>query len=178
MTNHLAGTPSIDPAINSDGYALVGELILTASMIDYQLNKILIKAMHLHETELLEPVVASLDIQRKIEMLKKRADLFQNEKWKNKLKNLCEKAEYVQNRRNVACHSVPFLKDGTWYLVHVTAAKILKKIKSNGENPQMLMINDLKYAIETGREVFSLIQDALQNLTVLNEKMNSPASQD
>jgi DNA-binding XRE family transcriptional regulator len=65
-------------------YAVVGELVLLTTALDHQLNHILIQVLHLADSPMLEAVIATLDINRKIEMLKARAKHISSATWKKK----------------------------------------------------------------------------------------------
>jgi argininosuccinate lyase len=88
-----------------DAYALVGELVLTYTALDRQLNHIVIEVMHLSESPLLEAVVATLDPRQKIEMLKSRAAHIRQQDWKKAVKTHAERLERVAKIRNAACHT-------------------------------------------------------------------------
>lgn len=51
----------------------MGELVLIANALDYQLNHVLIEILHLTDSPMLEAVVATLVTVNKIEMLKERS---------------------------------------------------------------------------------------------------------
>jgi hypothetical protein len=54
-------------------YAIVGEIVLSATALDHQMNHVLIEVASLAKSPLLEAVIATLDPARKIEILKARA---------------------------------------------------------------------------------------------------------
>jgi hypothetical protein len=62
-----------DTPDHSKTYAVVGELVMVANAIDHLLSNVLITVLSLETSPLLEPVIATLDPSRKIEMLKNRA---------------------------------------------------------------------------------------------------------
>ena len=59
----------------SELYAVVGELVMIANAVDHLLNQLVIEALHLEKSPMLESVLATLDPRQKIEMLKGRAKL-------------------------------------------------------------------------------------------------------
>ena len=60
------------PEQNREIFAVVGELVLIATALDTLLKSVLVAVLHLGSSPLIEPVVATLDSVRKIEILKER----------------------------------------------------------------------------------------------------------
>jgi hypothetical protein len=131
-------------------YAIVGELILIASALDNQLNRICISALSLTESPMLEPVVASLDSARKIEILKAYASNLTAMDWKKGLKAHAEAVEVVNRARNIAAHSVMSFRDGKITLHSPAAAKLLKSIDIASKTADRVDIQELAAAIKNG----------------------------
>src|ERR1700683_5276791 len=60
----------------ADTCAIVGELVLVASALDAELNRVTAAALRLGDAPLLLPVIATFDPERKIEMLRARVSHF------------------------------------------------------------------------------------------------------
>jgi hypothetical protein len=156
-----------------NAYAIVGELVLIANALDYELNRVLITVMHLDESPMLVPVVAALDPGRKIEMLKARAKHLSSKAWGDKLRDFISHVESVFQQRNFACHLPPSLSsDGNWSLVPVAAVKMLKGFDPITGSVKSVSFNDFKTAIHTARIALGEVHDLLQNFEQLNEKLN------
>jgi|ERR1700674_82139 len=150
----------------SAAYATIGELVLLASSLDYQLNKIVIEALHLGNEPLIEPVVATLDTSRKLEMLKARNKHIPRAEWRKAVLSYVEKVEKVTSQRNIACHSVVVLDDGK----SVFFAPAAKKLLSTLYSPRA-RVDALRVTIETGQIALSQGQTLIKNLEQLNSKL-------
>ena len=131
-------------------YAIVGELVLIASALDYQLAEILVEAAHLGSSPMIMPVVLTLDAARKVEILKRRAQLITAEDWRKGLTRHVEKVEKVFKQRNLACHMPPALEKGKWVLRPLAAAKMFKAIDLDTKTLEAFKIDDLAEAISLG----------------------------
>jgi DNA-binding XRE family transcriptional regulator len=151
-------------------YAVVGELVLLATALDHQLNHVLIQVLHLADSPMLESVVATLDMNRKVEMLKARSKHIYNKKWQQALQAYLDKLEQVSSWRNIACHTVliPDEKHGAVF-APAAAAKLLKNLQL-GENPtaKRIPIADLQPKIKLGEAALYGGQELLQNFETLN----------
>lgn len=118
---------------------------------------------------MLEPVVATLDVVRKIEMLKERAVHIEDGEWKSALTKFCSKLESVSRQRNIACHAPPVLVDGLWTFKSIAAAKILKALGQKSDASRAVgTVADFKSAIEIGESAFGLGIDLETNFNRLN----------
>jgi hypothetical protein len=117
-----------DTPDHSKTYAVVGELVMIANAIDHLLNNVLIEVLGLESSPLLEPVIATLEPARKIEILKSRAKHINNSDWKKGVTGFCDKADSVYRQRNIVCHTPAFPEGDTWKFKPVAAAKVLNKI--------------------------------------------------
>jgi hypothetical protein len=113
---------------NTEAFAVVGELVMISSALDHLLNNVLIEVLDLGVAPLLEPVVATLDPARKVEILKERAAHITAKDWQKGITKFCDKVESVFRQRNIACHTPPVLEAGIWTFKPVAAAKLLKKL--------------------------------------------------
>jgi hypothetical protein len=72
---------------NVEAFTVVGELVMISSAIDHLLNNVLIEVLDLGGASLLEPVVATLDPPRKVEILKERPPISLPRIGKRELRN-------------------------------------------------------------------------------------------
>jgi len=151
-------------------YAVVGELVLMATALDHQLNHVLIQVLHLADSPMLESVVATLDMNRKVEMLKARSKYISNKTWQKALETYLDKLEKVLSWRNIACHTalIPDEKHGAVFAV-AAAAKLLKSLQL-GEHPtaKRIPISDLSPNIRLGESALFDGQELLHNFQILN----------
>ena len=114
-------------------------------------------------------MIATIECNRKIEMLKGYASHLTEPSWKKGLEKLCKQIETVNRARNVACHSALRFDEGTPVLINVAAAKVLKNLYKN-QTP----VTDLRSAIRSGEEALHYSQTVIENLerveTALVEK--------
>lgn len=133
-----------------EAFAVVGELVMLSTALDWQLNRVLVTVLDLGESLMIEPVVATLDPARKIEILKARASHMPKNDWRKHLSKYVECVEAVFKQRNVACHTPPVLQDGVWTFKPVAAAKLLKKIDLKRKVVAASLIEEFRAAIKTG----------------------------
>jgi phosphoenolpyruvate synthase/pyruvate phosphate dikinase len=131
-------------------YATVGELVLIASALDYQLNHICILVLGLAASTMLEPVVASIDSAQKIEILKAYATKITKPEWKKALKAHAEIVEEVNRWRNIAAHSVMSFKAGAPVLTSPAAAKLFKALDLTTKTAETITIDQLVAAVRKG----------------------------
>jgi transcriptional regulator with XRE-family HTH domain len=151
-------------------YAVVGELVLMATALDHQLNHVLIQVLHLAISPMLESVVATLDMNRKVEMLKARSKYISNKTWQKALEIYLDKLEKVSSWRNIACHTVliPDEKHGAVFAV-AAAAKLLKSLQlGEHSTAKMIPITDLTPNIRLGESALFDGQNILCNFRRLN----------
>jgi hypothetical protein len=153
-----------------DTFAIVGELVMTATGIDWQLNRVLVEVLDIGGTPMVESVVATIDTRLKIEILKERAKHITAKDWKNGVTKYCDKIEKVFRYRNVVCHTPAVLKDGCWTFKPVAAAKLLKKIDVANKGFAHVSAKELVSAITCGREALGAGENLLQNFNNLNQE--------
>ena len=138
--------PAQDP--NKEAFAVVGELVMISTALDGLLNRVLITVLDLGDAPLLEPVIATLDTTRKIEILKARAAQISGTRhateWKKRLKQFSDKVESVYRQRNIACHVPPVLEAGVWSFRPSAAAKLLKSLNIETKSLREFSLNDLR----------------------------------
>jgi hypothetical protein len=86
-------------AAYQDRFAVVGELVVMAAVLDLQLNRVVIGVLHLEPSVIQLSVIATLDAARKIEILKacaKHANML-----RTKLLKYCDQVERILKQRNV-----------------------------------------------------------------------------
>ncbi|MCP9625849.1 hypothetical protein NML43_01975 [Rhodopseudomonas palustris] len=116
------------------------------------MNHIIIDAMHLTRSPMLESVVGTLDPRQKIEMLKARADQIRQKDWKKAIKNHADRLERVARIRNAICHAplIPAKVKGRFEFAPVAVTKILKSVTivdSKNYNLERLTIERVKEII-------------------------------
>jgi hypothetical protein len=153
---------------HKDTYAIVGELVMTATGIDWQLNRVLIEVLDISGPLMVEPVVATMDTRLKIEILKERLKHISAKDWKSGVKKYCEKVEKVFLYRNIVCHTPAVLKEDTWTFKPVAAAKLFKKIDIAKKEVGHVSVTELVSAITAGREALGAGENLLENFRRLN----------
>lgn len=69
---------------SKDAYAVVGELVLISSALDFLSNRLLIVVLDLGDSVMLDAVIATLDTSRKVEILKGRSGHMPATEWKRR----------------------------------------------------------------------------------------------
>jgi len=159
-----------DSAFKS-AYGTIGELILLASALDFQLNHVLMQVLHLVDSPMLEPVVATLDVVRKIEMLKVRSKHISQQSWRKPIAAYLDKLETVWKWRNLACHT-PLIPDEKHDAVFApaAAAKLLKNLKLENPTADRTPIGKIKDAIAMGERALGEGQTIIHNFQKLNSE--------
>lgn len=153
-------------------YVVVGELILIMTALDYQLNHILIQVLHLTDSPMLESVIASLDVNRKIEMLKARSKHIRQPQWRNAIVLHLEKLERISKWRNIAAHTalIPDDEHGAVF-APAAAAKLLKSLQIEDEPAaQRIPIADLKPIIKLAESALYEGQNIIENFVRVNSE--------
>jgi transcriptional regulator with XRE-family HTH domain len=151
-------------------YVFVGELILIMTALDYQLNHILIQVLHLTDSPMLESVIATLDVNRKIEMLKARSKHIRQPQWRNAIVLHLEKLERISKWRNIAAHTalIPDDEHGAVF-APAAAAKLLKSLQIEDEpTAQRIPISDLKPIIKLAESALFEGQNIIENFVQVN----------
>jgi hypothetical protein len=152
--------------------AEIGELVLLHSALDSQLNHILIEVLGLQSSAMLEPVVASLDMNRKIEILKRRAKHIDQLNWRKATSDYLELLEVIAGVRNTACHT-PLVrnKDG-FEFAPAAAGKLLKSIKldkiKGTAKADRLNLTEIKKAIHWAEKALGSGENLIVNFKRLN----------
>ncbi len=171
------GAGSISKSVESAGdtkfrmaYGVVGELVLITTALDHQLNHVLIQVLPLADSPMLESVVATLDMARKIEMLKARSKHIAQPSWQRPVLTYLDKLERISKWRNIACHTA-LIPDKTHGAVFApaAAAKLLKTLEV-GESPttKRIPISELKSAITIAGLALGDGQNIIQNFQRMN----------
>jgi hypothetical protein len=162
-------------------YATIGELVVVTTALDRQLTQILITVFDLKESTLLEPVVATLDAVRKIEMLKRWGEHIRQSDWRKSLLNYLDSAEKVSGWRNTACHTLLVPAPDGPVFAPATAARLLKAIPKDGkpENEDRVSAEDLKGAIASAMQTLAegdkLIENFKKMQTLRKERFGGQA---
>jgi hypothetical protein len=152
-------------------FAVVGELVMISTALDFQLNRVLMNVLNLGDNPMIEPVVATLDPARKLEMLKARAGHMPKNDWRKNLLKFVEQTEAVFRQRNIACHTPPVLENGVWTFKPVAAAKLLKKIDLEEKTVEPSSIEDLKKAIKIGEAALGQGVSVAENFDRANAEL-------
>ncbi|HML07565.1 MAG TPA: helix-turn-helix transcriptional regulator [Xanthobacteraceae bacterium] len=151
-------------------YGVVGELILITTALDYQLTHIVIQVLHLTESPMLESVIATLDMVRKIEMLKARSKYIHQPKWRKSVHSHLEKLERILKWRNIAAHTalIPDEEHGAVF-APAAAAKLLKSLQITEDAiVNRTPIGDLKLIIKLAESALYDGEVILQNFRKVN----------
>jgi hypothetical protein len=148
----------------------VGELVLWASAIDAQLTKAVIRACSLTETPMLEPIIAELGVQTKVQILQTRSDLIKPVAWSEGIKKWVAKAKEVHENRNKVAHQQVAVSDGKLILHSAQARKLLKGIKDLKPTPAKTL-NDIHRWVEDARNAYGQGQNVLLNLDRFAKEM-------
>jgi hypothetical protein len=119
--------PAKDPEWR-EAFAKIGELVLLASALDHQLNHVVIAVLQIAKSPMLEPVVATLDPVRKVEILKARSKHIAQKDWRKSVDRYLDKVERVLKARNIACHSPLIKNDRGFEFAPPAASKLLKSL--------------------------------------------------
>ncbi|RTM12714.1 MAG: hypothetical protein EKK33_15145 [Bradyrhizobiaceae bacterium] len=152
-------------------YKVVGELVLLANALEYQLNHVLMQVLHLTESPMLEPVIATLDVVRKIEMLKVRSKHIAQHSWRKPLSSYLDKLEAVWKLRNLACHTplIPDSKHGAVF-APAAAAKLLKTLRLESSSVERTPISKVREGISIGEHALGEGQFIIENFQQLNSE--------
>ncbi|MGU9979827.1 hypothetical protein ACJ4V0_07275 [Phreatobacter sp. HK31-P] len=156
-----------------EAYAIVGELVLIANAIDDQLNKLLVEVLDLGSSAMTIPVVATLDPQRKIEILKERAKFIPNADWKSGLKKHIDRVERVFKQRNIVCHMTLVLEDGAWLLRPTAAAKLLKNLDLTTQQLRHFPVREFRDEIQKAEEALGEGGKLISSFQRLNKELES-----
>lgn len=135
----------------ADTYAIVGELVLIASALDAELNRVTAAALRLGDAPLLLPVIAAFDPPRKIEMLRARVSHFTRTSWKHALLQFLGRVETVNNYRDLACRTPTLREGGRWMFKPTVWANLLEPLDLGAKKPTpRAFLRDLKSATALG----------------------------
>jgi len=154
-------------------YATVGELVLSATALDHQMNHVIIEVTSLAKSPMLESVVATLDHSRKIEILKARAQhIKKGSRWREPVERYVKHLEQVSRARNIACHSPMIPTNGEPVFAPVAAAKLLRGLKLNPDQrsgtSERTPIEVLRRAIEVSRKALALGEEIIAYFANMN----------
>jgi hypothetical protein len=170
--------PAKDPEWR-EAFAMVGELVLLASALDHQLNHVTIAVLHLEKSPMLEPVVATLDPSRKVEILKARSKHIAQKDWKKSIERYLDKVERVLKARNIACHSPLIKNDRGFEFAPPAASKLLKSLDL--AKPSLYRRSGLKDAEEAISVAEGALRDGesiLHNFTRVSAELKKRGARD
>ena len=138
--------------------------------LDQQLNHVLIEVLHLADSPLLKSVVATLGMDRKIEMLRARARHISDPRWHKALQTHLDKLQQVSRSRDTACQTalIPDNEHGAVF-APAAAARLLLHLQL-GEKPtaEKIPIADLTPQIKLGEAALFEGQTLILNFKRMN----------
>jgi transcriptional regulator with XRE-family HTH domain len=151
-------------------YAVVGEFVLIANALDYQLNHVLIQILPLTDSPMLESVIATLDTAKKIELLKERSAHIAQSNWRKPVSSYLEKLERISEWRGIACHTALIPDEAHGAVFTPTAATALLKTLQIGEHPAVrrIPIGELQLAIGLGELALGEGKSLIENFQRFN----------
>jgi hypothetical protein len=155
----------VEEAKTRRAYETVGELILLTSALEHQLNRILILALPLEDSVLLGSILASIEMTRKIEIIKARMIHISAPSWRSALKKHIDLLEKVVRARNNAAHGVMGYDSGKPILVSPSAAKIFKSLDMTKRELRKIEFEQLELAIKTGEAAITSGQNLIENFS-------------
>ena len=147
-----------------------------STALDWLLNRVLIAVLHLGSSVFLEPVVATMDTVRKLEILKSRAKHIGKDDWKKGILEFCNQVDSVFKQRNIACHTPPIFKDGGLIFKPIAAAKMLKQLDIKTQGLPITHLTDFKLAIKTGEAALSAGLNLIDNFNRANAAVEHKAA--
>lgn len=154
-----------------EAFAHIGELVQLSSALDFQTTHIVIEVLHLEPCTMLEPVVATLDSPRKLEILKARVKHIKQPEWKKGVLKYCDNVEKVQKARNAASHSQMIKTAEGFVFASSQAAKLFKGLRLEGvPTVDRLGMSGVKDAISIGERTLAIGQNLLENFARLDSE--------
>jgi len=155
--------PSNDPAWR-EALSQVGEIVQIASALDHQLTRVVIGVLHLANSTMLEPVVATLDPSRKLEILKGRSKHVKQPNWRKPIEQYVDLVERVNRVRNIACHSQMLLEEDKFVFSSSQAAKLFKGLKLEGvPTVERTPLEAIVAAISLGEKALGVGENLIDN---------------
>jgi len=142
----------------------LGEIVQLASMLDHQLTHVVIEVLHLTKSPMLEPVAATLESSRKLEILKGRLKHIKQADWKTAIQTYVDLVERVNKSRNIACHS-QMLREGDKFVFSSSqAAKLFKGLKLEGvPTVERTPLDSVVHAIGLAEKALGAGQNLIEN---------------
>ncbi|MCW8283460.1 hypothetical protein K7A42_21410 [Agrobacterium sp. InxBP2] len=153
--------------------AVVGRMILMASLLDNQMAEILIDVLTLDRTPNLLPVVATLDPARKVEILKGNLRHMPEGIWRKELKSYVAGVEAANRARNICGHSMLIERDGKILLASNSAAKLFKGLNRETKTIERVEIDTIRLDIRKAEETFQHGMTVRENFERFAEEFRS-----
>jgi hypothetical protein len=145
-------------------FSHLGEIVQLASMLDHQLSHVVIEVLHLTKSPMLEPVVATLEASRKLEILKGRLKHIKPADWRKAIQTYVDLVERVNKLRNIACHSQMLREGGKFVFSTSQAAKLFKGLKLQGvPTVERISLDSVVHAIGLAEKAFGTGQNLIEN---------------
>ncbi|RUY98219.1 hypothetical protein EN974_15950 [Mesorhizobium sp. M7A.F.Ca.CA.001.12.2.1] len=142
---------------------VVGRIVLMASLLDNQLNAVLVAALSLGGKALTLAVVAALDPARKVEILKAFVTPISNDEWKKPVLRYADGVEKVNRARNLAAHSMVIDSGGEHVLATNSVAKLLKATDRKSRAIKRVPLNTLSNASDLALKVYKEGESVIAN---------------
>ncbi|MER8792890.1 hypothetical protein NKH75_01605 [Mesorhizobium sp. M0984] len=162
--------------VESEICEIVGRVVLSASLLDNQINSVLIAVLSLEDKALTFAVVAAHDAVRKIEILKAFAAQIPKDEWRKPLVRYLEGVEKINQARNTAAHSMVIEQGDDYVLVSNNAAKLLKATDKKTRAITRVPLGTLKDASERAKRLYKEGQTVLENFVRFQEERKKRSS--
>ncbi len=153
--------------------AVVGKMILLASLLDNQMAEILIDVLTLDRTPKLMPVVATLDPARKVEILKANLRHMPEGIWRKELQSYVKGVEAANRARNICGHSMLIERDGKLVLASNAAAKLFKALNRESKTIERVAVDTIRLDIQKAEETFHHGMTVRENFERFAEEFRS-----
>ena len=155
-----------------DFSAAVGEIIIWANMIDYQLGYAIVRILVLPSHAMTEPLVSQLDARPKIEILKKRLKFLpKNSDWRIGISTWLKDVEGVMRNRNTAAHCRIQICEDRIELKSSQLTKIFDSLLPNLASKENHGLDEIHQWIEKAKICFSKGQTVIENLDNFAEEV-------
>jgi hypothetical protein len=122
---------------------------------------------------MLEPVVATLESSRKMEILKGRLRHIKQSDWKKEIQRYVDLVERVNKSRNIACHSQLLREGDTFVFSSSQAAKLFKGLKLEGvPTVERTPLGSVVQAIGAAEQALGAGQNLIENFERIRSELD------
>jgi hypothetical protein len=143
---------------------IVGELMFRVAALDDQLNRICAMANGLRPTATIEALCASIDLPRKVEILRALAKKMNKPDWRDAIKRHADAVEKINRVRNIAAHSVLVFERGEAVLHSSALAKLLNRVNLPAKTYERVTVKSLVQACKDAQDCLANGDTVLLNL--------------